>query len=62
MLSCTPMSTFRFTRKDDGGPVLSTLFVEAFGSVTGESTVDADEDLYSVFRGRSILMGLFFRQ
>ena len=58
LFSCT-MSTDRmfFTRKEDGRPVLSTLFVEAFGSVTGESTVDADEDLYSVFAGRSILMG-----
>ena len=53
------MSTDRmfFTRKEGGGPPRSTLFVEAFGSVTGESTVDADEDLYSVFSGRSILMG-----
>ena len=38
-------------------PVRSTLFVEAFGSVTGESAVDADEDLWSVFRGRAELMG-----
>ena len=52
-----PMNTVRFTRKDDHSPVRSTLFVEAFGSVTGESAVDADEDLWSVFRGRAELMG-----
>ena len=57
LLSCTPMNTVRFTRKDDHRPVRSTLFVEAFGSVTGESAVDADEDLWSVFRGRAELMG-----
>ena len=59
LLSCTPMNTVRFTRKDDHRPVNSTLFVEAFGSVTGESAVDADEDLWSVFRGRAELMGWF---
>lgn len=54
------MSTDRmfFTRKE-GGTVLSTLFVEAFGSTTGENTVNADEDLWSVFRGLTQVMGWF---
>ena len=52
------MNTVRFTRKDDHTPVRSTLMVEAFGSMTGESTIDTEEeDLYSVFHGRAELMG-----
>ena len=52
------MNTGRFTRKDDHSPVSSTLFVEAYGSMTNEGTIDAvEEDLYSVFRERAELMG-----
>ena len=36
------------------------LFVEAFGQMAGEPDIDApEEDLYSVFRDRSILMGWY---
>ena len=37
---------------------MSTLFLEAFGRLSGAATIDArEEDLYSVFLGRSELMG-----
>ncbi|MCE2458990.1 MAG: hypothetical protein J4G14_14445 [Dehalococcoidia bacterium] len=37
---------------------MSTLFLEAFGKMSGPPTIDAEEeDLYSVFRTRSELMG-----
>ena len=37
---------------------MSTLFLEAFGQLSGPPTIDAEEeDLYSVFRTRSELMG-----
>ena len=50
------MNTVQFTRKDGTGPVWSTLMVEAFGSMTSESTVDAEEDLWGVFHDRAQLM------
>ena len=37
---------------------MSTLFLEAFGQLSGLATIDCEEeDLYSVFLGRSQLMG-----
>lgn len=37
---------------------MSTLFLEAFGRMSGTASIDAqEEDLYSVFLGRSELMG-----
>lgn len=39
---------------------MSTLFVEAFGQLSGSPIIDAEEeDLYSVFRARSVFMGWY---
>ena len=56
------MSTYQFTRKfsrkDDGRLSDSILFIEAFGSMIGESVIDAvEQDLYSVTLSRAELMG-----
>jgi len=51
---------WRFAKKDDGRLADSILFIEAFGSMTGESVIDAvEQDLYSVALSRAELMGWF---
>ena len=59
MLSCNAMKPgWRFTHKDDGRLAASILFIEAFGSMTGESVIDVvEQDLYSVALSRAELMG-----
>ena len=61
MLSCNAMKPgWRFAKKDDVRLADSILFIEAFGSMTGESVIDAvEQDLYSVALSRAELMGWF---
>ena len=51
---------WRFAQKDVGRLPDSILFIEAFGSMIGESVIDAaEQDLYSVAHSRAELMGWF---